>query len=142
MTLHDIMNNPNNYTLDDLSKLFDHDRDVVFVEDEGITERYFNPDAESGFQFVTNWCSFDDVLDAYGNGHANAESFWYRLDDCAVTYLFDISEHNVGEGAYRAFGLMMDPYDMGIVRGANREADMHELMALVKQKLEWIAEEA
>lgn len=140
--LHDIMDNPSNYTLEDLRTQFDEHRDLILVEDEGVVERYFNPDANSGFQFVTNLWTFGEIMGAYNNGNVSGEGFWDYLDSIAWTECFDISEDNIAYGAYRAFGLMLDPYGMGFVRSANRDADMHELVKLVKERLERLEEEA
>lgn len=108
MTFAGIMKHPEDYTLNDLLSLFDHDRDIMRGHyDGGVTELYFNGEAGSACQFVLNTWSSDDIMCAYRGGRATPEEFQAELDSIAHQQCIDINKDNLEVGAYWALRLTM-----------------------------------
>lgn len=65
--------------------------DAFFInrEQESITWTYFNPDSNSGGQYVTNTLSFDEIREAAQN-HKSADDFFDYLGGIANQTLADV----------------------------------------------------
>ena len=65
--------------------------DAFFLDDEGqtVTWRYYNPDSNSGGQYVTNTLSYDDVIEA-ARQYEGAGDFFDYLGSIAKQELADV----------------------------------------------------
>lgn len=113
---------------------FDHNRDVVFVEDT-VTEVYCNTDCTCGLQFVINWWTKDEILATYADWHVSADGFWNALTDSAHQYIVDVPSDDayyIEDGADWACELMCDADIVATQSTLFTAENMEKLVEIVK----------
>ena len=68
---------------------------------------YYNPDANSGGQFVCNTFAHENLLEAFEKNPVES-TFWINLEDYADQYLIDINTHEFKDVAHQFINLQSD----------------------------------
>lgn len=76
----------------DLLQDVDQNRDAfwVYPQEHFVQEMYFNPDSEAGGQFVSNFITYQQILEAEQFSQGDPDEFFVYLDSACLQIMIDI----------------------------------------------------